>query len=60
MASNYNALAIANNIKTKLIALTGMSASQVQIGQPLTTGPRLTASITLGSQPLVRVTTGVV
>lgn len=56
----YNALAVANALKTMVAALSGMSAAQVQLGVPLTSGPRLCASVTLGSQPLVRKATGLV
>jgi hypothetical protein len=56
----YNALAVAIALKSMVAALSGMSAAQVQIGAPLTIGPRLFAYVTLGSQPLVRKATGLV
>lgn len=54
----FNAQAVADAIKTKLLALSGMGS--VQIGVPESVGPRVSAYITMGSMPSVRKTTEVV
>lgn len=53
----FNAQAVADAIKTKLLALSGMGS--VQIGVPESVGPRVSAYITMGSMPLVRKATEV-
>lgn len=53
-----NTTAIANAIVVKLQALSGMGA--VQVGVPESTGPRVSAYVTMASQPSVRKATGLV
>lgn len=53
-----NTLAVATALQAKLVALSGVGA--VQIGVPESTDKRVSAYITIGSQPNVRKATGLV